>query len=70
MTTFYNRKGLCGKEKSSFCRRVVFEEVQEKIDKIVGDSLVTQWEEHSYAYVGRNSVSFIGQNQSLTSSLT
>ena len=48
MTTFYNRKGLCGKERSSFCRRVVFEEVQEKIDKIVGNSLVTQWEEHSY----------------------
>lgn len=48
MRKYYTRNGLCEKEQEAFSRRVLFLNVQEQIDKIVGKSLVSQWEEHNY----------------------
>lgn len=48
MRKYYTRNGLCEKEQEAFSRRVLFLNVQEMIDRIVGKSLVAQWEEHNY----------------------
>lgn len=48
MRTYYTKNGLCEKEQEAFSRKVLFMNVQEKIDRIVGKSLVAQWEEHNY----------------------
>lgn len=48
MRKYYTRNGLCEKEQEAFSRRVLFLNVQEMIDMIVGKSLVAQWEEHNY----------------------
>ena len=48
MTAYYERNGLCEKEKLAFKRRVLFLEVQDKIESIIGGTLAAQWEEHNY----------------------
>lgn len=48
MRKYYTSNGLCEKEQEAFSRRVLFLNVQEMIDRIVGKSLVAQWEEHNY----------------------
>lgn len=48
MRTHYAKKGLCDKEKAHFSRVVLFESIQEEIGKVIGNTLVAQWEQHSY----------------------
>lgn len=44
----YAGTGLRNKEKARFCRAVLFESIQEKLDGILKNSLVKQWEQHNY----------------------
>ena len=48
MKAHYAKKGLCGKEKAHFSRVMLFENIQGEIEKIIGNTLVAQWEMHSY----------------------
>lgn len=48
MTAYLTRKGLCEKERVSFSRIVLSENIQKDIDSIIGKSLVAQWEQKKY----------------------
>ena len=48
MTAYYENKGLCDKEKWHFNRVVLFESIQDRLEDILGGSLVAQWEQHNY----------------------
>jgi len=48
MKAYYDKNGLCDKEKFHFSRVVFFESIQDAVDTIVKDSLVVQWEQHNY----------------------
>lgn len=48
MTAYLTKKGLCEKERVSFSRIVLSENIQKEIDSIIGKSLVAQWEQQNY----------------------
>lgn len=48
MKAHYAKRGLCEKEKIHFSRVVLFESVLDKLSEIIGNTLITQWEQHGY----------------------
>ena len=48
MKAHYAKKGLSDKEKAHFSRIVLFESIQDEMEKIIGNTLLAQWEQHSY----------------------
>lgn len=49
MTLYYNRGGFCEEEMACFRRKVLFRGVGNKIHEAIGNSLISQWEQHNYA---------------------
>lgn len=49
ITSFYSRRGLCVEEKVAFSRIVFFESIKHHVQSIVEDSLISKWNQHSYA---------------------
>lgn len=48
MKKHFAKNGLCEKEKANFARMLLFEDIQTQLEKIIGNSLVAQWEHHNY----------------------
>ena len=44
----FTKNRLCEKEEANFRRIVFFEGIQDKLEAMVGNSLVAQWEQHNY----------------------
>lgn len=49
MTAYYAKRGLCNEEKAAFSRILVFENVKNNVDSVVGESLIVMWNQHNYA---------------------
>lgn len=48
MVKFYTQKIHDNKDRNKSVRMILFENIQDKIESIIGHSLVTQWEQHNY----------------------
>lgn len=48
MKAYFSKNGLCDKERIHFSRVVLFKSVSDKLREIIGNTLVAQWEQHSY----------------------
>lgn len=48
MKKYFTKNRLCEKEKANFSRIVLFEGIQDKLEAMVGNSLIAQWEQHNY----------------------
>ena len=49
MTLYYSTRGFCKEEMANFRRIVLFRGVQNMIHEAIGNSLISQWEQHNYA---------------------
>lgn len=48
MKAHWAKNGICEKERANFSRITLFENIQDIVEGIVGNSLVAQWEQHNY----------------------